>query len=144
MKYSRIEKEAEANMIGVVIVSHSEKVARGVKDIAEQMNDGSAEIVAAGGADEGRIGTNPLKIQKAIESVKDHDGVLVFVDLGSAVMSSEMALDMLEEELRQKTQIVDSPLVEGVIAAVVQASTTSDVENIIQTAEGTREFRKVQ
>lgn len=132
------------SMVGIVIVSHSEKVAQGVKDIAEQMNDGSATIVAAGGADEGRIGTNPLKIQEGIESLRDADGILVFVDLGSAVMSSDMALEMLEEELRQKTRLVDAPLVEGVIAAVVQASTTSNIEDIVRTAEETREFRKVE
>lgn len=130
-------------MIGVVIVSHSEKVAEGVKDIAEQMNAGGAEILAAGGAEDGRIGTNPLKIQTAIENLRERPAILVFVDLGSAVMSSEMAIDMLDEELREKVRIVDTPLVEGVIAAVVQASTTDDVENIVATAEETRDFRKV-
>jgi len=131
-------------MIGVVIVSHSEKVAEGVKDIAQQMNFGGAEIVAAGGAEEGRIGTNPLKIQEAIESLKDRPSILLFVDLGSAIMSSEMAIDMLDEEVSKKVTIVDTPLVEGVIAAVVQASTTEDIESIIATAEETRDFRKIQ
>ncbi|NLM05222.1 MAG: PTS-dependent dihydroxyacetone kinase phosphotransferase subunit DhaM [Clostridiales bacterium] len=130
-------------MIGVVIVSHSAKVAEGVKDIAEQMNAGGSKIIAAGGAEGGRIGTNPVLIKESIEELKDLNNILVFVDLGSAVMSSEMAIDMLDDELSEKVKMMDTPLVEGVIAAVVQASTTDDIDSIIATAEETRDFRKI-
>ncbi|SET65671.1 dihydroxyacetone kinase, phosphotransfer subunit [Natronincola peptidivorans] len=130
-------------MIGIIIVSHSEKAAEGVRDIAEEMKDESVKVIAAGGADGGRIGTNPLKIQEAIEAVRDKEGILLFVDLGSAVMSSEMAIEMLEEDVRKKVHIVNAPLVEGVVAATVQASTTRDIRSIIETAEESKNLRKV-
>lgn len=121
-------------MLGIIIVSHSEKVAEGVKDIAEQMNSGQVLIRAAGGAEDGRIGTNPVKIKEAIEEAKVADNILVFIDIGSAVMGTETAIDMLEKSIREKVKIVDAPLVEGVLAAVIQASVEQDIEGVINTA----------
>lgn len=129
-------------MIGIVIVSHSSKVAEGIKDIADQMNDGSVTLIAAGGADNGRIGTNTLKILEALEQLKDSKSILVFVDLGSASMSSQMAIDMLDEEIKNKIMIVDAPLIEGVIAATIQATTTDDIESVISTAIESKDLRK--
>jgi phosphoenolpyruvate---glycerone phosphotransferase subunit DhaM len=130
-------------VLGIVIVSHSSKVAEGVKDIAEQMNAGGVSIKAAGGADEDRIGTNPIKIKEAIEELSLENDVLVFVDLGSAVISTETALDMLEINIKNKVTIVDAPLVEGVVTAVIQASVTDDLKEIIDTAVGSKELRKL-
>lgn len=131
-------------MTGVIIVSHSEKLAEGLKDIVMEMNDGSVAVIAAGGAADGRIGTNTLKIKAAIEELAERDHILIFVDLGSAVICSETAIEMLEdEELQEKVHIVDAPLVEGVVGGVVQATICNDLEKIIETAKEGANFRKV-
>ncbi|MGL4607088.1 MAG: dihydroxyacetone kinase phosphoryl donor subunit DhaM [Eubacteriaceae bacterium] len=122
-------------MTGVIIVSHSEKLAEGLRDIVMEMNDGSVEVIAAGGADGGRIGTNTIKIMNAIEALAEREQILIFVDLGSSVMSSEAAIDLIDDDLQEKVQIVDAPLVEGVIGCVVQATITNNIEEILQAAQ---------
>jgi len=131
-------------MTGVIIVSHSEKLAEGLRDIVMEMNDGSVEVIAAGGADGGRIGTNTTKIKNAIETLAKRDQILIFVDLGSAVICSETAIELLEdEELEKKVHIVDAPLVEGVIGGVIQATICNDLEKIIATAKEGASLKKV-
>ncbi|AWW27909.1 MULTISPECIES: dihydroxyacetone kinase phosphoryl donor subunit DhaM [Acetobacterium] len=131
-------------MTGVIIVSHSEKLAEGLRDIVMEMNDGSVEVIAAGGADDGRIGTNTTKIKNAIEALAKRDQILIFVDLGSAVICSETAIELLEdEELEKKVHIVDAPLVEGVIGGVIQATICNDLEKIIATAKEGASLKKV-
>jgi len=131
-------------MTGVIIVSHSEKLAEGLRDIVMEMNDGSVEVIAAGGADDGRIGTNTTKIKNAIEALAKRDQILIFVDLGSAVICSETAIELLEDgELEKKVHIVDAPLVEGVIGGVIQATICNDLEKIIATAKEGASLKKV-
>ncbi|MDK2941698.1 dihydroxyacetone kinase phosphoryl donor subunit DhaM [Acetobacterium carbinolicum] len=131
-------------MTGVIIVSHSEKLAEGLRDIVMEMNDGSVEVIAAGGADDGRIGTNTTKIKNAIETLAKRDQILIFVDLGSAVICSETAIELLEDgELEKKVHIVDAPLVEGVIGGVIQATICNDLEKIIATAKEGASLKKV-
>ena len=128
--------------IGIVIVSHSAKLAEGLVDIVEEMNDGSVTIKAAGGADGGRIGTSAITIQNVIESMEDCEHILIYADLGSSIISSETAIDMLDDDLQEKVQIVDCPVVEGAFAGVVQATVTTDVDKIIEVSEETRELHK--
>ena len=131
-------------MTGVIIVSHSEKLAEGLRDIVMEMNDGSVAVIAAGGAADGRIGTNTSKIKNAIESLAEREHILIFVDLGSAVICSETAIEMLEDEVLQaKVHIVDAPLVEGVIGGVIQATICNELEKIIATAKEGATLRKV-
>ncbi|WP_258189533.1 dihydroxyacetone kinase phosphoryl donor subunit DhaM, partial [Candidatus Hakubella thermalkaliphila] len=94
-------------MIGIVIVAHSQKLAEGVKELAEQMSQGRVPIVAAGGLDDTTIGTNMERILSAINAVYQPDGVLVLMDLGSAVMSAEMAIETLSPE--QQAKVLLSP-----------------------------------
>ncbi|MEL6270105.1 MAG: dihydroxyacetone kinase phosphoryl donor subunit DhaM, partial [Chloroflexota bacterium] len=84
-------------MIGLVVVSHSAKLAEGVRELAQQMTQHSVPIAAAGGIDdpENPIGTDPMQVMAAIESVYSDDGVVVLMDLGSAIMSAEMAMEFL-------------------------------------------------
>ena len=117
--------------IGVVIVSHSEYIANGLKDLVNEMNDGSVPVIAAGGADGGRIGTSAIRIQNAIESLEDCEHILIYADLGSSVLSAETAIDIIDEDLAEKVQIVDAPIVEGALAGVVQATISDDVEEVI-------------
>lgn len=131
-------------MTGVIIVSHSEKLAEGLRDIVMEMNDGSVEIIAAGGTGDGRIGTNTNRIKSAIESLQDKDQILIFVDLGSAVICSETAIEMLDDEsLQEKVHIVDAPLVEGVVGGVVQATICDDLDQIVATAKEGATIQKV-
>ncbi len=113
-------------MIGLVIVSHSQTLAEGVMELAGQMTQGKVVMEAAGGIDDpdNPIGTDPMKVMAAIESVvaSAEDGVLVIMDLGSALMSAETALDFLPDEVREKVMLCSAPVVEGTMAAAVQAS----------------------
>jgi phosphoenolpyruvate---glycerone phosphotransferase subunit DhaM len=129
-------------VVGIVIVSHSPKVAEGIKDIAQQMAK-DVKIIAAGGTEGGDIGTDALKIQEAILEANTGNGVIVMVDLGSAVLSAETALEFLEEDLRQNVRIADSPIVEGAIVAAVQASTGAGLEEVIRTASEAYNLRKL-
>ena len=119
-------------MIGIVIVSHSQKLAEGVIELAGQMTRGSVAMEAAGGIDdpENPIGTDPMKVMAAIESVAaaSEDGVLVIMDLGSALMSAETALDFLPDDVRQKVLLCSAPIVEGTMAAAVQASVGASLQ----------------
>ena len=129
--------------IGVVIVSHSEYIANGLKDLVNEMNDGSVPVIAAGGADGGRIGTSAIRIQNAIESLEDCEHILIYADLGISVLSAETAIDIIDEDLAEKVQIVDAPIVEGALAGVVQATISDDVEEVIRVSEDARNTHKV-
>jgi phosphocarrier protein FPr len=105
-------------MIGILIISHSAHIARGVKDLADQMARGRVQIAAAGGTLEGELGTSIDLITRSLEELKDVASILAFVDLGSAVMSAEMAL-----ELSGKPFVLSgAPLVEGALVAAVEAT----------------------
>ncbi len=127
-------------MVGIVIVSHSEKLASAVQELAQQMVQGANAprfAIAAGIDDaENPFGTDAMQIYQAIESVYSDEGVVVLMDLGSAVLSAEMALEFLPEEQRDKVRLCEAPLVEGTIAAVVQAANGADIEQVIAEARG--------
>lgn len=129
---------------GVLIVSHSEKLAQGLVDLVSEMGNDKVVIKEAGGTADGRLGTDATRVQAAIESMSDCSSVLIYCDLGSSIISSEMAIEMLEDDaLRQKTQIVDCPLVEGAFAGVVQASISpEDVPEILRVSEQARDLHK--
>ena len=136
--------------IGFVFVSHSELITRGLRDLVNEMNDGAADgsvpVLSAGGTGDGRIGTNPVIIQEALESLEDCDHILVYADLGSSILSTNMALDEISdenEELAEKIRIVDCPMVEGALAGVVQANITDDVEEVIAVSMSVKDQNKV-
>ncbi|MBP7254767.1 MAG: PTS-dependent dihydroxyacetone kinase phosphotransferase subunit DhaM [Negativicutes bacterium] len=131
-------------MVGIVIVSHSSKVAEGIREMALQMANPDQKIIAAGGTDAGGIGTDAVKILNAINEADDGDGVVLLVDLGSAVLSAEVAMEMLEEIVRERVRIADTPILEGSISAVVEASIGSPLEAVVATAEEAREINKLQ
>ncbi|SFG76702.1 dihydroxyacetone kinase, phosphotransfer subunit [Halopelagius inordinatus] len=127
-------------MIGLVVVSHSSKAAEGIRDIAGQMGGGKARIEVAGGDVDGGIGTDPNAIREAIESADDGDGVVVLVDLGSAVMNAELAFEMTDVD----AQIADAPVLEGTLnAAVESTSTKATLDSVISSAEDARDYHKV-
>lgn len=129
-------------MIGIVIVSHSQKLAEGIKEIIEQMVHGKIPVACAGGV-AGVLGTDTSLIKKAIESVYSDDGVLILVDFGSAVISSKAAISLLEPEKRNKVVIADAPLVEGAFIAAVEASIGKNLEEVKKAAEAARNMKKI-
>ena len=117
-------------MVGIVVVSHSQKLAEGVVELASLMAP-EAPMKAAGGMDDGGFGTSFEKITEAVEEVYNEDGVAIFMDLGSAVMTTEM---VLEEMSDKKIEMIDCPIVEGAVAATVAASAGADFEEVKQNA----------
>ena len=118
-------------MVGLVLVSHSRALAEALKALVGQVVVGEIPIaIAAGtGPDRDLFGTDAVEIMDAIQSVYSPDGVLVLMDLGSAVMSAEMALELLPEEMSQHIRVCAAPIVEGAIAASVQISLGSSLES---------------
>lgn len=128
-------------MVGIVVVSHSERAADGVAEVATEMG-GDAGIVPAGGGPDGGIGTLAPDIEAAIREADDGDGVVVLVDLGSAVMNAEIAIEAVEDET--DARIADAPILEGALnAAVAAASGNTTVETVLEKAEEAREYRKL-
>lgn len=130
-------------MVGIVLVSHSKKMGEGLLDLIKQMTTDKVKIEVAAGTSDGRLGTDALMIQEKIKKVSSEDGVLIIVDLGSAVMSAEMAIESLDEPLREKTKILDAPFVEGAVAAAMEASFGKSLEEVICEAEKSRKLKKL-
>lgn len=126
-------------MVGIVVVSHSQKIAEGALELAKQMAP-EAKIAAAGGMEDGSIGTDVGKIMAGITAVDQGDGVVILVDLGSAVMSSEMAIEMLEDVSQVK--IIDAPIVEGAIFSSVEASIGSSFDEVVEVLAGAKAYKK--
>lgn len=133
-------------MIGLVIVSHSLRLAEGVCELVRQVARGNVGVAAAGGTDdpENPIGTDAMKVLQAVESVYSEDGVLVLMDLGSAVLSAETALELMDEERRARVRLCAAPLVEGAVAAVSQAVAGAGLEEIIREARAALAGKETQ
>jgi dihydroxyacetone kinase phosphotransfer subunit len=128
-------------MVSLLIVSHSAQLAAGVKEFAEQVAGGKVQIAAAGGAADGSLGTSVDHIQERLQQVASPDGTLVLVDLGSAVLSVEMAIEALGAN---QVQISNAPLVEGAYLAAIEASTEgATLDQVSDAALQARELIKV-
>jgi len=123
-------------MVGIVIVSHSARLAEGVRELVEQMTQGAVPLAVAGGFDDpaNPIGTDPKKVQAAIEAVYSDDGVVVLMDLGSALLSAEMAVEFLAPDRQSHVYLCAAPLVEGAMAAAVQAAVGASVQQVMAEA----------
>lgn len=129
--------------VALVVVSHSERLAEGVVELAGQMAHGAVQLVAAGGTDDGRLGTSLNKVLGAIHAVDSADGVLVLVDLGSAGLVAEMAREHLDEDTRARVWISGAPLVEGAVVAAVEASVGSALPDVMASAERAMAIEKL-
>jgi len=122
-------------VVGIVIVSHSSTLATGVRELAAEMAGPDVRIELAGGlAEEGALGTDAVRVMEAIGRADSGDGVLVLMDLGSAVLSAETALDFLEPEQRESVLLCEAPLVEGAVAAAVAAKLGEPLAAVAQEA----------
>ena len=125
-------------MVGIVLVSHSEKLVNGVLDFCRLMAK-ECPIAVAGGTSDGGYGTDYEKIKEAVSSVMSPEGVLIIMDLGSSVMTAEMVLDEFDPD---KVMMADCPMVEEAVAATVEAEGGSDLLTVRQAAEEVREVSK--
>jgi len=124
-------------MVGLVVVSHSAKAAEGIVEVAAEMG-GDTAIEAAGG-DDGEIGTDVDRISDALAAADDGDGVVVLVDLGSAVMNAEVAIEMHDGE----AVIADAPVLEGAVnAAVAATDPKATLESVVEQAETAADLSK--
>lgn len=121
--------------VSLVIVSHSQLVAEGARDMVVQMVGDDVEIIACGGDIDGSLGTNVQQIYDAIVSVYNDKGVVLLVDLGGAETNSEMAIELLAEEQQTKVVICDAPIVEGAIMAGTEASSGAALTEVQRAAE---------
>jgi phosphocarrier protein FPr len=122
-------------LVSLVLVSHSAALAEGVAELAREMGGEEVAIAAAGGLDDGAIGTDAARVMMAVEEVRSADGVLVLMDLGSALMSAEMALEMLDPD-GGPVVMSAAPLVEGAVAAAARARGGADLEEVAREARG--------
>jgi phosphoenolpyruvate---glycerone phosphotransferase subunit DhaM len=134
----------EGYLVGLVLVSHSEQLVAGLGAIVAQFGGSDVPLALAGGTEDGRIGTTAPRIEAAIRSVLDDgaEGALVLLDFGSALLSLEVALDMLEPDLRSRVRVSDAPLVEGAFLAGVQASTGASLDEVVEAARGWQSIPK--
>ena len=127
-------------MVGVVVVSHSEKLAEGVIHFTK-MSAPNALTAYAGGLEDGSYGTSYDRILEAIQSVYSEDGVVILCDLGSSVMTTEMVLEMNDFH---KVQLIGCPLVEGAFQATISSENGLTFEEIVdQLNEITNHFEKM-
>ena len=133
-------------MVGIVLVSHSRMLAEGLLALIQQMAspDLPIRIAAGAGMDHSEIGTDALEIMEAIQAVYSEDGVLVLMDLGSAILSAETARDFLPPEVAEKVHFCPAPLVEGAMAAAVLAGVGADLETICSEARSALQPKQEQ
>ncbi len=134
-------------MFHLVLVSHSRPLAEGLADLVRQMGPPELVVTPVGGAEDGHgglhLGTDALAIVAAIQAQPDAAGILILVDLGSAVLSAETAVDMLEPELQTRCYISNAPLVEGAIIAAIESGLDRTLQEINSAAEAVSRMVKV-
>jgi phosphocarrier protein FPr len=125
-------------VVGLVLVSHSWKLAEGAAELAREMGGPDVKLETAGGLDapEHPIGTDAVLVLQAIERAWSEDGVVVLMDLGSAVLSAEMAVEMLPDERRSRVLLCEAPFIEGAVAAAVTAKLGATAEQVAAEARG--------
>jgi multiphosphoryl transfer protein len=123
-------------MVGLVLVSHSRSLAEAVADLLRRVVSPDLRLACSGGVGDDRalLGTDAIEIQEAISAVYSEDGVLVLMDMGSAILSAETAKDFLNPEDREKVRLTSAPIVEGGMAAAVQANLGASLDAVADAA----------
>lgn len=128
--------------ISLVMVSHSKKLVDGLIELLHPLSGGRVPLVNAGGLGD-ELGTSATHIASLLTTAAEGGGAVILFDLGSALMSAEMAAESLSPELQAVVRIIDTPLVEGAIAASVEASVGGDLEQVAAAAAGALGHRKI-
>ena len=121
--------------VGIVIVSHSPKIAEGAADMVRQMVGEDVPLAWTGGNPSGGLGTSFEAITEAIYRAWSEAGVAILVDLGGAETNSEMAVEMLSEDIRERVVICNAPIVEGAVVAATEASGGANLAAVRRIAE---------
>jgi PTS hybrid protein len=130
-------------LVSLVLVSHSRKLAEGLHEMVAQIAGDRVSVATAGGTEDGRLGTNAFAIADAIRRVDGQQGVLVLLDLGSAALSTELALEELTQDQRSRVFVSNAPFVEGAILAAVEASLGSSLTEVAAAAGRATQMPKV-
>ncbi len=125
-------------MLGIVLVSHSQKLAEGALELVKMLAQ-DVPAVAAGGLEDGSFGTSFEKIYEAVESVYSEKGVLIFCDMGSAIMTSEMVLEAMPDS---RLKIVDAPILEGALVAAMASLSGDDLDAALEQLQAPGAFAK--
>ena len=122
-------------MTGIVVVSHSRALAQAAVDLALRMTpQGGPRVEIAAGIDGDELGTDAAAISEAITAAMDDQGVVVFMDLGSAIISAQTALEFVDPEVADKVTLSPAPLVEGLVGGVVTAAAGLDRQAVADEA----------
>ncbi|MEG0751100.1 MAG: dihydroxyacetone kinase phosphoryl donor subunit DhaM [Oscillospiraceae bacterium] len=125
-------------MVGIVIVSHSAKVAEGTYDLTKMMAP-DAPVAYAGGLEDGSLGTSFELIEAAVKSVISDDGVLMIMDMGSALMTAEMVIESMSDV---DIRLADCPIVEGAVSAAVSSMIEMSIDEILASLAEPDAFKK--
>jgi dihydroxyacetone kinase phosphotransfer subunit len=128
-------------LVGIVLVSHSAKLVEGLAELIAHMQP-ELPVRAAGGTSDGRLGTSADRIYQALVELDSPEGTLILLDLGSAVMSAEIALEWLNDEQRARVLISDAPLVEGAVLVATNAGLGLSLHDLATSAQDARQFPK--
>lgn len=128
--------------VGIVLVSHSARLAEGTAELAGQVGGDTVTIATAGGTDDGRIGTSLGKVRRAIALADAGAGVVILPDLGSSVLTVR-ALLAEPDDLPGQVAMADAPFVEGTVAAAVTAAAGGDLKAVLEAAQEARHARKL-
>ena len=126
--------------VGIVLVSHSVRLAEGAADLAAQVGGGTVAVVAAGGTDDGGLGTSAAKVERALRDAERGAGVVGLPDLGSAVLTVRALLEDLPDVT---VALADAPFVEGAVAATVTAAAGADLTAVAKAAAEAWHARKL-
>jgi dihydroxyacetone kinase phosphotransfer subunit len=139
-------------LVSLVLISHSATLAEGLRDMVVQVAGDAVPVAIAGGTEDGRLGTSTTRIGDALRSAlgsldaapaASDGGVLVLLDLGSAALSLELALEDLPPADRSRVRVSEAPLVEGAIVAAVQASVGASLAEVEAAAAGAASMPKL-
>jgi len=132
-------------LVGLVLISHSSSIADGLRDMVAQVAGAEVFVATAGGTDDGRLGTSAPRIAAAIRSTLEGgaDGTLILLDLGSAALSLELALEEFDADERARLRVSEAPLVEGAVLAAVQASVGATLDEVAEAAAGAASMQKM-
>jgi PTS hybrid protein len=129
-------------LVGIVVVSHSTRLAEGVVELAAQMAGEDVVLIPVGGGPDGSLGTDADRIARAITDADAGAGVVVLGDLGSAILATETAIEALRTGTPDRVRISAGPIVEGAVVAAVQASIGQGIEEVLAAADGARHLDK--
>jgi len=118
-------------MVGLVLISHSQKLLEGIREIIDEMAK-DIPLYLAGGNPEGGLGSNYELIKETIQKACSSEGTVVLYDIGSSFMTAELVLEELDDSVRSAIKIMKAPLVEGSIVAAVEISAGADLAAVCE------------